>query len=91
MVPEAVAFQPLGALRLSLTPVADCPVLLVNVTVTCCEEPGVEICSPVGVAAAEAGAMIKVGKAYLAATTFAWINWWVASVGKVFAAVTAPS
>src|ERR1039458_1125898 len=89
--PEATAVQPLGVLRLSLTPIADSSVLLVKVTVVGDEEPGVKLCTRGGVLTAEDGARLTVCTAYFAETTFAWISWSVASVGKVLAAVTAPS
>src|ERR1035441_4133791 len=89
--PDATAVQPLGALRLSFTPVAGSSVLLVKVMVVADEDPGVKVCTPGGVLTAEDGARLRVCTAYFAETTLAWICWSVASVGKVLAAVTAPS
>ena len=40
------------------TPVAGAPVVLVNVTVVSCDDPGVNVCSPGGVAVADAGARL---------------------------------
>ena len=89
--PEATAVQPLGALRLRLTLVVGTSVLLVKVTVVEEEDPGVKVCTPGGVLTAEDGARLRICTAYFAETTLAWICWSVASVGKVLAAVTAPS
>src|SRR5262245_30004208 len=80
-----------GRTTLSVTPVAGAPVVFVNVTVVSCEEPGANVCNPGGLATAEAGAIISRATSYFAATTFAWMSWSVASVGKVPAAVIAPS
>src|SRR5450759_4866108 len=80
-----------GTEMLSFTPTAGDPVVFVNVTVLPCEDPGVNVWSPGGVAVAEAGARLSRCTSYLAATTLAWISWSVASVGKVPAAVIAPS
>ena len=73
------------------TPVAGAPVVFVNVTVVSCEDPGENVWSPGGVAVADAGARLSRGTSYLAATTLACTSWSVASVGKVPAAVIAPS
>ena len=81
----------LGTEMLNLTPVAGAPVVLVNVTVVSCEDPGENVWSPGGVAVADAGARLSRGTSYLAATTLACTSWSVASVGKVPAAVIAPS
>ena len=82
---------PLGTEMLNLTPVAGAPVVFVNVTVVSCEDPGENVWSPGGVAVADAGARLSRGTSYLAATTLACTSWSVASVGKVPAAVIAPS
>ncbi len=79
---------------LNLTPTTGTPVVFVNVTVVSCEDPGENVWSPGGVAVAEAlwpGARLSRGTSYLAATTLACTFWSVASVGKVPAAVIAPS
>src|ERR1035438_10488118 len=47
------------------------PRLLVNVTLVSCEPPGEKVCSPGGVALADAGARLSPDTPYLAATTFA--------------------
>src|SRR5262249_11438331 len=85
------AVQPLGKTMLNLTLVTGAPVVLVNVSVVSCDPPGVNVWSPGGVAVAEAAAMVSRATSYLAATTFACTSWSVASVGKVSAAVIAPS
>src|ERR1017187_9751784 len=89
--PEAAAVQPFGAEMLNLTPVAGAPVVFVNVTVLFCEDPGENVWSPGGVAVAEAGATLSRCTSYLADATLACTSWSVASVGKVPAAVIAPS
>jgi len=81
----------LGTEMLNFTPIAVDPVVFVNVTVVSCEDPGVNVWSPGGVAVADAGDRLSRCTSYLAATTLAWISWSVASVGKVPAAVIAPS
>src|SRR5208283_4656991 len=81
----------LGAVMLNLTPTAGAPVVFVNVTVVSCADPGENVWSPGGVAVADAGAKLSRSTSYLAATTFAFTSWSVASVGKVPAAVIAPS
>ena len=50
------AVHPLGTERLSLTPAAGAPVVLVKVRVVSCEDPGEKVWSPGGVAVADAGA-----------------------------------
>src|SRR5271157_5773748 len=89
VVPEATAVHPVGTERLNLTPAAGAPVVLVNVTAVSCEDRGENVWSPGGGAAA--GPTVSRGTPYLAATTLACTNWSVASVGKVPAAVIAPS
>src|ERR1039458_7697284 len=89
--PEAAAAHPFGAEMLNLTPAAGAPVVFVNVTVVSCEEPGENVWSPGGVAVADAGARLTSATSYLAAATLACTSWSVASVGKVPAAVIAPS
>src|ERR1700722_14563042 len=81
----------LGAEMLNWTFVAGAPEVFVNVTVVSCEDPGENVCSPGGVAVAEAGARLSLGTSYPAATTLACTNWSVAFAGKVPAAVIAPS
>ena len=76
---------------LNLTPAAGAPVVFVKVTVVSCEEPGENVCSPGGAAFADAGARLRGGTSYFAATTLACTFWSVASVGKVPPAVIAPS
>src|ERR1035441_2644323 len=61
----------LGTEMLNSTPCAGAPVVLVNVTVVSCEPPGEKVCSPGGVALADAGARLSRDTPYLAATTFA--------------------
>src|SRR4030042_6261839 len=87
----ATAVHPAGTEMLNLTPVAGAPVVLVNVTVVSCEEPGENVWSPGGVAVADAGARLSRGTSYLAATTLACTFWLVSAVGEGFAAVIAPS
>ena len=53
------AVHPVGTARLSLRPVTGAPVVLTNVTVVSCEEPGANVWSPGGVATADAGAMLS--------------------------------
>ena len=89
--PDARTVHPLGAEMLSFTPVAGAPVVFVNVTVVSCEDPGENVCSPGGVAVADAGPRLTCCTSYLAAATLACTSWSVASVGKVPAAVIAPS
>src|ERR1017187_1923130 len=91
VVPEATAVHPVGTERLNLTPAAGAPVVFVNVTVVSCEDRGENVWSPGGAAIADAGARLSRGTSYLAATTLACTSWSVASVGKVPAAVIAPS
>jgi hypothetical protein len=91
VAPEAAAVHPLGAERLNLTPAAGAPVVFVNVKVASCEDRGVNVWSPGGVAIADAGARLSRGTSYLAATTLACTNWSVASVGNVPPAVIEPS
>ena len=81
----------LGTEMLNLRPATGAPVVLVNVTVVSCEDTGVNVWSPGGVAVADAGARLSRGTSYLAATTFACTSWSVASVGNVPPAVIAPS
>src|ERR1017187_2639599 len=81
----------LGTEMLNWTPTAGAPVVFVNDTVVSCEDPGENVWSPGGVAVADAGARLSRGTSYRAGTTLACTNWSVASVGKVPAAVIAPS
>ena len=80
-----------GTEMLNVTPTAGAPVVFVNLTMVSCEDPGENVWSPGGVAVAEAGARLSRCTSYLAATTLACTSWSVASVGKVPAAVIAPS
>src|SRR6478672_5387856 len=89
--PETTEVHPVGTERLNLTPVAGAPVVLVNVTVVSCEEPGENVCTPGGLAVADAGARLSRATSYFAATTLACTFWFVSLVGKVSAAVIAPS
>ena len=92
VVPETKEVHCLfGIKMLSVTPPAASPVVFVNVAVTFCEEPGENVCSPGGLAVADAGARLSRGTSYLAATMLASTNWSVASLGNVPAAVIAPS
>src|SRR5215472_10942865 len=50
----------LGTEMLSFTPTTVDPVVLVNVTVESCEDRGANVCSPGGVAIAEAGVRLSV-------------------------------
>src|SRR5580658_4020246 len=81
----------LGTEMLNLTPAAGAAVVLVNVTVVSCEDPGVNVWSPGGMAVAEAGARLSRCTSYRAATTLACTSWSVALVGKVPPPVIAPS
>ena len=58
-----------------------CSVVLVYVTVDSWLEPGANVCSPGGVAVAEAGVRLSACTSYLAATMLACTAWSVASVG----------
>jgi hypothetical protein len=89
--PETTEVHPVGTEMLNLTPVAGAPVVLVNVTVVSCVEPGEKVWSPGGAATADAGARLSRGTSYLAATTLACTFWLVSCVGKVLGAVIAPS
>src|SRR5579863_5835848 len=91
LLPEITDVQPFGTEMLNLTPVACASEVFLNVTVVSCEEPGEKIWIPGGVSVADAGARLNCGTSYLAATTLACTFWSVASVGKVPAAVIAPS
>ena len=91
VVPEQRRSTACGTEMLNCTPVAGAPVVFVNVTVVSCDDPGEKVWSPGGVAVADAGARLSRGTSYWAATTLACTNWSVASVGKVPAAVIAPS
>src|SRR3954451_666791 len=71
----------LGTVMLNFTPTAGDPVVFVNDTVVSWLEPGVNVCSPGGVAVAEAGARLSRCASYLAATTLACTCWSVPSVG----------
>jgi hypothetical protein len=53
--PETTEAHPDGTDRLNVTPVASAPVVLVNVTVVLCEDPGENVWRPGGVAVADAG------------------------------------
>src|SRR5215469_8460548 len=79
----------LGTEMLSFTPTAVDPVVLVNVTVLFCEDPGANVWSPGGVAVAEAGVRLSCCTLYFAATMLACTCWSVASVG--YPAVMTPS
>src|SRR5215469_2834605 len=48
-----------GTVMLSFTPAARDPVVLVNITVESWEDPGANVCSPGGVAVAEAGVRLS--------------------------------
>src|SRR6185312_5450162 len=90
--PATCEVQPLpGREMLSVTFAAGAPVVFVKLNAVSCEDPGVKVWSPGGVAVAEAGAKVSGCTSYFAATTLACTSWSVASVGNVFAAVTAPS
>src|SRR5437763_471469 len=54
----------LGREMLSFTPTAGVPAVFVNVTVESCEDPGANVCSPGGVAVAEAGVRLSCATAY---------------------------
>src|SRR5215472_11585663 len=60
-----------GPEMLSFTPTARDPVVLVNVRVESCADRGVNVCSPGGVAAAEAGVRLSCCTSYWAATMLA--------------------
>ena len=70
-----------GKEMLSFTPTAVDAVVLVYVTVDSWLEPGANVCSPGGVAVAEAGVRLSACTAYVAATMLACTAWSVASVG----------
>src|SRR5215467_8293849 len=78
-----------GTAMLSFTAAARDPVVLVNVTVEFCEDPGANVWSPGGVAVAEDGARLSRCTSYLAATMLACTALSVASVG--YPAVITPS
>src|SRR6185437_1539731 len=80
-----------GIVMLNFKPAAGAAVVFVNVTVVCCEEPGENVCSPVGLATADDGAILNGNTLYPAETTLACTCWSVASLGNVPAAVIAPS
>ena len=71
VVPGTKEVHCLGTEMLSFTPTAVDPVVFVNVTVEFCEEPGVNVWSPGGVAVAEAGVRLSCCTSYLAATMLA--------------------
>src|SRR5689334_10207669 len=83
IVVETTALHCRGTVMLNVTPVTGAPVVFVNVSAVCCEEPGENVCSPGGIAAAAAGVSCNRGTSYPAATTFACTNWSVASLGNV--------
>src|SRR5262245_23157909 len=91
VVPGTTEVHRLGTETLNLIPVAGAPVVLVNVSVLSCDDPGENVWSPVGVAGAAAGDKLSRCKSYLAATTLACTSWSVASEGNVPAAVIALS
>ncbi len=92
MVPETRAVHcSLGTEILNLTPATGAFVVFVNVTVISCADPGVNVCSPGGVAAAFPGAIVSGATSYLAATMLACTSWSVSFDGNVPAAVSAPS
>src|ERR1700723_3048405 len=91
-LPETTAIHSLrGTEILNLTSATDAPVVFVNVTIVSCEEPGVNACSPGGVAGAAPGVTVSGATSYLAATMLACTSWSVAFDGNVPAAVSAPS
>src|SRR5512143_4321982 len=67
----------LGTEMLNSTPTAGAPVVLVNVTVVSCGEPGENVWSPGGLAVSDAGARLRRCASYLAATTLACTFWLV--------------
>src|ERR1022692_5286159 len=81
----------LGTEMLNWTPTAGAPVVFLKVTVVSCEDPGENVWSPGGVSIADAGVRLNRGTSYLAATTLACTFCRVSCVGKVPAAVIAPS
>ena len=91
VLPETKEVHCLGAEMLNWTPTAGAPVVFVNVTVVSCEDPGENVWSPGGVAVAGAGARLSRCTSYFAATTLDCTSWSVPFVGKVPAAVIAPS
>src|SRR6185437_11237333 len=58
----------LGTAMLNSRPVTGAPVVFVNVTVVSCEDRGENVCSPGGVAVADAGARLRRCTSYRAAT-----------------------
>jgi hypothetical protein len=71
-VPETLAFHPSGNEILSLTSLADVPVVLVNVRVTSCEEAGVNVVIR---------DRLRSGTSYLALAMFACTALMASSVG----------
>src|SRR5450755_2300239 len=91
LVPATNEVHRLGTEMFNWTPTTGAPVVFVNVKVVSCEDPGENVCSPGGVAVADAGARLSRDTPYFAATTLACTSWSVAAVWKVPAAVIAPS
>ena len=89
-VPKTTAVHCFGTEILNRTSLAAAPVVLVNVTVVSCDDPGERVWRPGG-AVSEGGARVNGNTLYPAATMLACTCWSVASVGKVPAAVIAPS
>ena len=83
--------QPFGVEMLNLSADTGASEVFLKVTVVSCDVPGENIWIPGGVFVSDAGAMLNRCASYLAATTLACTFWSVASVGKVPAAVIAPS
>src|SRR5690349_20935363 len=79
----ATAVQPFGTAMLSSTPAAVAVAVFLKVTVVSWDDPGENVCTPGGAAAADAGATLSRATSYLAATTLAWTSWSVAFVGNV--------
>src|SRR5437773_6772189 len=63
--PETTAVHcALGTAMLSCTPVAGAPIVFVNVTVVCCDDPGEKVWSPVGAVPGDAGARLRLAMSY---------------------------
>ena len=88
-LPTNLDFQPDGTDRCSVTLFSVDEEVFVNDSVACCEEPGVNVCNPVGALTAVAGVSDNCDTLYCAATIFACTAASVASLGKP--AVITPS
>ena len=81
-LPTSLDFQPGGTESCSLTLFSVDEEVFVNVSVDCCEEPGVNVCNPTGCTVSVAGVSDNCCTLYWAATIFACTAASVASLGK---------